>query len=215
MSIWQYYLWNIKLAVAGSHIVSWWIKESKILNTLFVLLKWYFYSVLHCKKRFMFASSFKKLIYFYIEWISHCMSLCVCRVTLWLCFAADSLFGTALTDQFAESDEVPAPPVLVRCTTELEKRLQETGVYWHYFLGVGKGIRPVKIDWWGVGVVICLERIQIVCMCSSWCHCHPKTRSLSLASFKSRLVLLFWYWLTQVVLEKRLLNGCSSFSSSS
>jgi len=57
------------------------------------------------------------------------MSLCVCRVTLWLCFAADSLFGTALTDQFAESDEVPAPPVLVRCTTELEKRLQETGVY--------------------------------------------------------------------------------------
>jgi len=32
----------------------------------------------------------------------------------------------------------------------------------------------------------------------------------SLASFKSRLVLLFWYWLTQAVLEKRLLNGCSS-----
>ena len=28
-----------------------------------------------------------------------------------------------------------------------------------------------------------------------------------LASFKSRLVLPFWY---QVVLEKRLLNGCSS-----
>jgi len=67
MSIWQYYLWNIELAVAGSHIVSWWIKECKILNTLFVLLKWYFYSVLHCKKRFMFASSFKKLIYFCIE----------------------------------------------------------------------------------------------------------------------------------------------------
>ena len=30
----------------------------------------------------------------------------------------------------------------------------------------------------------------------------------SLASFKSRLVLLFWYRLTQVVLEKRPLNGC-------
>jgi len=38
---------------------------------------------------------------------------------------------------------------------------------------------------------------------------HPKT-PLSLASFKSRLVLLFWYQLTQVVLEKRSLNGCSS-----
>ena len=29
-------------------------------------------------------------------------------------------------------------------------------------------------------------------------------------SFKSRLVLPFWYWLTQVVLEKRPLDGCSS-----
>ena len=32
----------------------------------------------------------------------------------------------------------------------------------------------------------------------------------SLASFKSRLVLPFWYRLTQVVLQKRSLNGCSS-----
>ena len=31
----------------------------------------------------------------------------------------------------------------------------------------------------------------------------------ALASFKFRLVLLFWYWLTQIVLEKRPLNGCS------
>ena len=30
------------------------------------------------------------------------------------------------------------------------------------------------------------------------------------ASFKSRLVLPFWYWLTPVVLEKRTLNGCST-----
>ena len=40
---------------------------------------------------------------------------------------------------------------------------------------------------------------------------HPKT-PLPLASFTSRLVLLFWYWLTQVVLEKRPLNGRSSSS---
>jgi len=38
---------------------------------------------------------------------------------------------------------------------------------------------------------------------------HPKTPS-SLASFKSRLVLPFWYRLIQVVLEKRPLNGCNS-----
>jgi len=43
---------------------------------------------------------------------------------------------------------------------------------------------------------------------------HSKTPS-SLASFKSRLVLPFWYRLTQVVLEKRPLNGRRSSSGSS
>jgi len=38
---------------------------------------------------------------------------------------------------------------------------------------------------------------------------YPKTPP-SLASFKSRLVLPFWYRLTQAVLEKRPLNGCSA-----
>jgi len=52
------------------------------------------------------------------------------------------------------------------------------------------------------------SKVQIVCLWSCWCHCHPKTPS-SLASFKSRLVLLFWYRLMQVVLKKRPLNGCS------
>jgi len=55
------------------------------------------------------------------------------------------------------------------------------------------------------------SEVQIVCMWSSWCHCHRKTSS-SLASFKSRLVLPFWYRLTLVGLEKRPLNGCSSSS---
>ena len=41
------------------------------------------------------------------------------------------------------------------------------------------------------------------CIWPSWCHCH----SLSLASVKSRLVLPFWYRLTQVVLDKVPLNG--------
>ena len=45
------------------------------------------------------------------------------------------------------------------------------------------------------------SEVQIVCMWSSWCHCHPQTPS-SLASFKSRLVLPFWYRLTQAVLEE-------------
>ena len=42
------------------------------------------------------------------------------------------------------------------------------------------------------------------CTWPSWCHCHL----LSLASVKSRLVLPFWYWLNQVVLDKGPLNGC-------
>ena len=60
---------------------------------------------------------------------------------------------------------------------------------------------------WCHGVIICLDRgadclhtVQLVPL-------HPQTPS-SLASFKSRLALLFWYRLTQVLLEKRPLNGC-------
>jgi len=61
------------------------------------------------------------------------------------------------------------------------------------WLGSRKGIQPVKNS-----------EMQICILILSWCHCH----SLSLASVKSRLVLLFWYWLSQVVLDKGLLNGC-------
>ena len=41
------------------------------------------------------------------------------------------------------------------------------------------------------------------------CIWHSGCHSLSLAPVKSRLVLPSWYRLTQVVLEKRPLNGCS------
>ena len=92
-------------------------------------------------------------------------------------------------------------------------------VLWRCWLGGRKGIRPV----W--------SKVQ-TCIWPSWCHCH----SQSLASVKSRVVLLVFlvpadlgspgkravkrvcvcvcvcvcYWLTQVVLEKRPLNGCFS-----
>ena len=56
-------------------------------------------------------------------------------------------------------------------------------------------------------MVICLERgadslsmVQLISM-------HPKN-PLSLASFISRLILPFWYWLMQVVLEKWPSNRC-------
>jgi len=78
-------------------------------------------------------------------------------------------------------------------------------VLWHCWLDVRKSIWPVKIEWWGVDVVICLERgadcfcvVQLIPLC-------PKTPSY-LASFKSRLVLPFWCRLIQVVLEKDAVN---------
>jgi len=51
----------------------------------------------------------------------------------------------------------------------------------------------------------CLHMVQLMPL--------PSPNPSSLASFKSRLVLPFWYQLTQVVLERRALNGCSSSCS--
>ena len=81
-------------------------------------------------------------------------------------------------------------------------------VLWHCWLDVRKSIRPVKIEWWGVDVVICLERGADCLHIVQLMPLHPKTPSSLVASFKSRLVQPFWYRLTQVVLEKRPLNGC-------
>ena len=53
-------------------------------------------------------------------------------------------------------------------------------------------------------MVICLDR-GADCLCMVQLMPLPS----SLASFKSRLLLPFLYWLTQVALEKRPLNGCS------
>ena len=61
---------------------------------------------------------------------------------------------------------------------------------------------------------ICLERGADCLHIVQLMPLHPKTPS-SIASFKSTLVLPFWYRLAQVVLETRPLNECSSSSSSS
>ena len=80
---------------------------------------------------------------------------------------------------------------------------QVPSVLWRCWLGGRKGIRPVKN--WAVGCWHgCLSAVRCRRIWPSWCHCH----SLSLASVKFILVLLFWYWLIRVVLEKGPLNGC-------
>ena len=87
-----------------------------------------------------------------------------------------------------------------------------TVVLRYCWLGIWKSIRPVKIEWWGADICLqrcadCLHMVQLMPL-------HPQTPS-TLASFKSRLILPSWYWLTQVVLEKRSLNECSCGISSS
>jgi len=55
------------------------------------------------------------------------------------------------------------------------------------------------------------SEVQMICIWCSWSHCHP----IISCSSKIQNGLPFWCRLTQVVLEKRPLNGCSSSSSSS
>jgi len=50
------------------------------------------------------------------------------------------------------------------------------------------------------------SKVQMICIWSSWCHCQPIISCYS----KIQNSLPFWCWLTQVVVENRSLNGCSS-----
>jgi len=59
-----------------------------------------------------------------------------------------------------------------------------------------------KTDWVGVGVVVCLQRGADCLHMVQLMPLHPETQS-SLASFKSRRVLPFWYRFIQVVMETR------------
>ena len=99
----------------------------------------------------------------------------------------------------------PAWPLLYLCKMSFAFKVTAVpSVLWRCWLGGRKSIRPVKLSggcWRG----FCLERgADLHSLWPSWCHCH----SLSLASVKARLVLPFWYRLTQVALDKGLLNGC-------
>jgi len=84
---------------------------------------------------------------------------------------------------------------------------------WYCWLGIRNSIWPIKIEW-GVAVIICLERnADCLHTCLLMPPPSPKPIISCNASFKSRrLVLLFWYRLTQADLEKRPLNRVSSSS---
>jgi len=70
-------------------------------------------------------------------------------------------------------------------------------------LGGRKGIRPVKTEWWGAGMVICLELGADLYMAQLM----PLPLIVSHFS-KIQIDFTFWYWLTRVVPDKRPLDGC-------
>jgi len=63
-------------------------------------------------------------------------------------------------------------------------------VLWHCRqIGVRKSIWPVKTEWW----LSVWSQVQIVCIWSSWCLCHPKTPSsvqIGVKSFKRTSVYI-------------------------
>ena len=63
-------------------------------------------------------------------------------------------------------------------------------VLWHCWLGVRKSIWPVKTEWWGDGVVVCLEQGADCLHMVQLMPLHPETPSF-LASFKSGLFFAF------------------------
>jgi len=140
---------------------------------------------------------------FIIKW--SCCSICtLCSVP------QPSLLIAVVLDSYADCIWVACQITDVAIYGSWEERVMPW-VLWHCWLGIRKSIGPVKIQWWGrAGVVICLDQGADCLHMVQLMPLHPKTL-LSLVSFKSRLVLPFWY---QVVLEKRLLKGCSSSNGS-
>ena len=77
-------------------------------------------------------------------------------------------------------------------------------VLWRCWFGGRKGIRPVKTERWGAGMVISLEQGTNLHMAQLM----PLPLTVSCFSKIQTMVLPFWYRLTWVVPEKGPLNGC-------
>jgi len=96
--------------------------------------------------------------------------------------------------------------VILSNPTEFQRnnRIQLPSVLWRCWLGGRKGIRPVKK--WAVG---CWHGYLSGARCRlAYVPADATSTHCLLATVKSRLVLLFWYWLTRVVPEKGPLTGC-------
>ena len=74
-------------------------------------------------------------------------------------------------------------------------------VLWRCWLGGRKCIRPVKTEWWGAGMVVCLEQGADLHMAQLMPLPHT-------VSCFSKIQIGFWYRLTRIVPDKVPLNGC-------
>jgi len=95
----------------------------------------------------------------------------------------------------------------IHAVTTAQNCFISPSVLWHCWLAGRKGIRPVKILSFEVLAWLSVwNEVQMICI---WSSCHPIiSRSSTIQNGWP-----FWRWLTQVVLEKRSLNGCTSSSS--
>jgi len=151
----------------------------------------FFTFFLHCLVKFLRITEVKMWCMISVHW-AQCWSL-VAETLLILCVSAVSLIRHQLTLLLSCCRmQGLASPECLQCALML-------------LVGQQEG-RPACKNWLSGGVLAWLSVWSEVqtCIWPSWCHCH----SLSLATVKSRLVLPFWYWLTQVVPDKGPLNGC-------
>ena len=98
---------------------------------------------------------------------------CACYVCLWLglfwhcslpcwtsyfegSFTSWLLYWPCLTVSTKEQSGVFLVVLLKKSLMQLLQRVPS--VLWHCWFGIRKNIQPVTIEWWGVGVVICLEQ---------------------------------------------------------
>ena len=92
-----------------------------------------------------------------------CVSLCKQQTSLHGAAdlpAGDSASSVPLQNGLARRQMTSAGTmrVLVKVLWPLVVLYFLSSVLWHCWLGGRKGIRPVKTEWWGTGVVVCLER---------------------------------------------------------
>ena len=74
----------------------------------------------------------------------------------YICYISDFAPGGSIDKSVTVSN--PAAPVAFLCWLLLAVTCKMPSVLWNCWLGVSKSIQPVKVDWWGVVMIICLKR---------------------------------------------------------